>query len=56
MMNLAYYAFEIIKGSVLVLALAVTYIHARKLQAHKKNRTAIIRRDDFILHILIESL
>lgn len=33
MMNLPYYAFEIIKGSVLVLALAVTYIHARKLRS-----------------------
>ncbi|MCA1055083.1 ABC transporter permease [Rossellomorea aquimaris] len=33
MMNLPYYAFEIIKGSVLVLALAVTYIHAKKVKA-----------------------
>ncbi|UXH43097.1 ABC transporter permease [Rossellomorea vietnamensis] len=33
MMNLPYYAFEIIKGSVLVLALAVTYIHAKKRKA-----------------------
>jgi simple sugar transport system permease protein len=32
MMNLPYYAFEIIKGSVLVLALAVTYVHARKVR------------------------
>ncbi|HZG73726.1 MAG TPA: ABC transporter permease, partial [Chondromyces sp.] len=30
MMNLPYYAFEIVKGSVLVLALAVTYIHTRR--------------------------
>lgn len=33
MMNLPYYAFEIIKGSVLALALAVTYIHAKKRKA-----------------------
>jgi simple sugar transport system permease protein len=33
MMNLPYYAFEIIKGSVLVLALAVTYIHAKKVKS-----------------------
>lgn len=30
MLNLPYYAFDIIKGSVLVLALSVTYIHLRK--------------------------
>ncbi|MCP3739805.1 ABC transporter permease [Rossellomorea sp. BNER] len=33
MMNLPYYAFEIIKGAVLVLALAVTYIHSKKKHA-----------------------
>ncbi len=33
MINLPYYAFEIIKGSVLVLALAVAYIHARNLRS-----------------------
>ncbi|WP_338779885.1 ABC transporter permease [Metabacillus sp. FJAT-52054] len=30
MMNLPYYAFEIVKGTVLVLALAVTYFHVKK--------------------------
>lgn len=30
MMNIPYYSFEIIKGTVLVLALAVTFIHLRK--------------------------
>ncbi|MBY0121283.1 ABC transporter permease [Bacillus sp. S/N-304-OC-R1] len=33
-LNLPYYAFDIVKGSVLVLALAVTYIHAKNKFSH----------------------
>ncbi|MGX1262491.1 hypothetical protein RKD55_000295 [Rossellomorea marisflavi] len=33
MINLPYHAFEIIKGRVLMLGLAVTYIHARNLRS-----------------------
>ncbi|WP_212031250.1 ABC transporter permease [Cytobacillus depressus] len=33
-LNLPYYAFDIVKGSVLVLALAVTYMHAKNKLSH----------------------